>query len=163
MNSNTMEILPLAITGFFALVGMVATTYFVYSWTRKAWEVLCGLNATLREAVELMKAHRGDLQVLRQINDMAAAQVAEEQPIPDVIGEKRRQAAVAYPTPPWEYFRTEEKPPEPDAPDEGMCSVDVTGDEQELIDVEKVEILRAMGMSAPDPEFRPKAVEVDSE
>lgn len=157
-----MEILPLAILGFFAFVGMVATTYFVYSWVKKAWEVLCGLNATLREAVELMKAHRGDLQVLRTIDEAVRAQAEEAQPVQDVIGTERRQAAAAYPTPPWDYYRTE-KPDEPDAPNEGIRDVDVTGDEGEFIDVERVEILRQMGMSAPDPEFKPKAVEINSE
>ena len=146
----------------FAVIGLTVVLYGAgkVAWT--GWNVLRNLNTTLREAVDVLKLYKADFTVLRQIQEGVIPISPNFGPEP-AEPEQARQAPPIYPFPvrPWETFTT--KPPEPDAEETNVNVYDVTPTDAEISDEEKIQRLADMGFGRPDPEFKPKAVEVDSE
>ena len=146
-----------------AFVGSAVIVNWVFQFLRKAWDALCKLNKTLTEAVAVLKEYRADFAVLRQIQE--AGVTPNFGPTQEPSAEDReptRAPAYPFPAPVYERFRQEPvRAPEPEAEDEPG---DVTGEDRDLIDAEKLDKLRQMGFEAPEPEDEmPAGREVNSE
>lgn len=165
------------IVGIFAVIGLGTVCYWVARVFRTAWNTLSKMEQTFTRAVDYLEAHQKEMAAAQTIADALLAQAESPNSGPlepvhesaDADGEKapsdpeRHGYSFTPPIPPYARYPVEfveHRAKEQDAPNE---NVEVTGDEDELADAEKVEQLRRMGMGAPDPEFRPKAVEVSSE
>ena len=140
-------------------IGLFMVGFWVVRFFRHSYQIGVNLNATLREAVELMRQYRGDFAFLRRLQEAAGPNFGVPEtpgPIPEVPPEP--PARRPFPTPVYDRFI--KKPEEPDAP---LEDVDMTGDEEDLIDREKVDYLRELGIKGEEPEARPPGREVNAE
>jgi hypothetical protein len=90
------------------------------------------LTSTLKDAAEIAKAYREDVQILKEIAQ--SAQIPNSGDEPESIIPKQ---PATMPSPYWGRFQV--KPDEPDAPLEPVSEVDVTPTVEDLIEQEKNE------------------------
>jgi hypothetical protein len=123
------------ISGLFALLGV----WTVVRWIATGWQRFVGtvtdLSNTLKDAAEVAKAYREDVQILKQIAQSAAPPNFREEP--ESIIPRAEQAGSRMPDP---YFgRFPVKPVEQDAPHESVREVDVTATDEDFVENEKNE------------------------
>jgi hypothetical protein len=149
------------IVGILATIGGVFCGVWVFRVVRLWWDTARKLNATLHEAVEILKMYRADFAILRQVQQ----QVQEASPNfgPTPAEPTSQQPIYPFPPPPFTLFEQRQDKPEPDAEPLDIRQVDVTMTEEEIMDAEKIERMAEAGYGRPDPEFKPRAVEVQSE
>jgi hypothetical protein len=121
--------------GLFALLGV----YTLLRWISTGWKRFVGtvtdLSNTLKDAAEVAKAYREDVQILKQIAQSAPSPNFGEEP--ESIIPRAEQAGSRMPDP---YFgRFPVKPIEPDAPAESVREVDVTATDEDFIEQENNE------------------------
>ena len=92
------------------------------------------LISTLKDASEVAKAYREDVQILKQIAQTAVPDFGNE---PQSIIPKQPQEPATMPGPYWGRFAV--KPDEPEAPLESVRDVDLTPSESDIIEQERQE------------------------
>jgi hypothetical protein len=145
------------VTGL-SIVGLWTIVSYVFRTVRNVREIAVNLNATLREAVALMREYRGDFAVLRNIQAATGPNFGGHDTADEPMPEPARANRVPFPAPAFERFTT--KPEEPDAP---LEDVEFSGSEQDLMDRDKIDHLRAMGLEVEEPETGPAGREVNAE
>jgi hypothetical protein len=144
----------------FAAIGACAVLYLLVRLSVTVWRIAVNLNATLKEAVAVLKEYRGDFQFLRQLQEAASRgpNFGEVDSQAEVQEPKQpKKPLPPFPEPLYDRFTT--KPKEPDAEAE---NADVTGDDREMVDRERVDNLKDMGFDAEEPEVRPPGRMVDA-
>lgn len=119
----------------FAGMGIWTSIRYVTSGWRKFVETLNELTGTLKDAAEIAKAYREDVQILKQIAQSAPGPNFGEEP--ESIIPKTEQYGSRMPEPYLGRFPT--KPVEPEAPVESLREVDVTATDEEFVEQEKNE------------------------
>lgn len=124
------------IGGLFAALGI----WTVVRWIANGWKQLIAtvndLINTLKDAAEIAKAYREDVQILKQIAQQGAAPNFGYEP-ESIIPRERETAPASMPSPIWSRFPI--KTEEPEAPLEAAAQVDVTASEEELAEQERDE------------------------
>ena len=121
------------IWGGFAALGVWTFVKWVMAGSKTVMETANNLVSTLRDATEVARAYREDLDILRQIARAGTEQQLGDEP-ESIIPQ---QPAATMPPPLWSRFAV--KPDEPDAPPEAVQQVDVTATEEELVEQESEE------------------------
>jgi hypothetical protein len=102
------------------------------------WKAFIGivsdLISTLKDAAEVAKAYREDVQILKQIAQSSVPNFGNE---PESIIPKQSQEPATMPPPYWSRFPV--KPDEPEAPLESVRDVDLTPSESDLMEQERQE------------------------
>ena len=119
----------------FAILGVASFARSVSTGWKRFVETVNDLTNTLKDAAEIAKAYREDVQILKQI--------AQSAPTPN-FGEETESiipshSPVQATMPPPYWGRYPIKPEETDAPAESTGEVDVTATEEELMEQEKNE------------------------
>lgn len=171
MNDDVWGFIAQLLVWCFAAFGFIMAVIFAVRFVRHVLDTARKLNETLGEAVGFIREHRTDLAAMRQFNAALNEQSPNFGPQPETEtqqGYQKPPTPVTFPEPLYERFQTREQVEarmksymqEPDAPTE---PVDFTPTEQEIVDEERAAELERQGFGRPDPEFKPQAVEVDSE
>jgi hypothetical protein len=129
----------------FAVIGAGLVGYWVVTGALTVFGIVRDLSKTLHEAVEIAKEFRSDFGVLRQI----AASQATPPFNPEEPTEQAGPPAAPTPFPvpfPGLYRMQAEKPPEPEAEYEKPGQVDVTASEEEVMNQDRIDNLRQMGI-----------------
>lgn len=123
------------IGGLFAAIGMWTVVSWVSAFILRVRETVIDLTNTLKDAAEVAKAYREDVQILKQIAQSAPPPNFGNEP--ESIIPHQEQAGSRMPSPYWDRFAV--KPEEPDAPLEPVSSVDLTPTDDDLMDQAKQE------------------------
>jgi hypothetical protein len=123
------------IGGGFSLIGLWTVAHLVVSLCRRVYCAAVDLTNTLKDAAEVAKEYREDVQILKQIAQSAPTSNFGAEP--GSIIPRQEEAGSRMPRPYLERFPV--KPPEPDAPRESIREVDLTATDDELVDQEKEE------------------------
>ena len=114
------------IGGLFAAIGVWTVVRGVEKFILNVHDTFSDLTNTLKDAAEIAKAYREDVQILKQIAQSGPAPNFGEEP-ESIIP---RQPAAAMPAPYWGRYPVRQD--EPDAPPESTGDVDVTATDEEL-------------------------------
>lgn len=121
------------IGGLFALLGV----WTLARWVATGWKRFVGtvtdLSNTLKDAAEVAKAYREDVQILKQIAQSAPTPNFGEE-LESIIP-RGEEFGSRMPSPYFDRFPV--KPIEPDAPLEQVRDVDVTASDDDFIEQEK--------------------------
>lgn len=118
------------IWGGFAALGVVTFVRWVTAGSRQVMETANNLVSTLKDATEVARAYREDLEVLRMI-----AQSGTQTPLGDEPESIIPQPPAVPSTMPPPYLnRYPIKPNEPEAPLESVTEVDVTATDEEILE-----------------------------
>ena len=118
------------IGGLFAAIGMWTVVSWVSAFILRVRETVIDLTNTLKDAAEIAKAYREDVQILKQIAQSGPAPNFGEEPESIIPSQAPVQATM--PSPYWGRYPI--KPEEPDAPLESVRDVDLTPTDEELMD-----------------------------
>ena len=118
------------IGGLFALLGVWTFVRWIMTGWKRFVETVNDLTSTLKDAAEIAKAYREDVQILKQIAQSAPTPNFGEEPESIIPS----QAPVQATMPPPYFGRYPIKPEEPDAPLESVRDVDLTPTDEELMD-----------------------------
>jgi hypothetical protein len=102
------------IGGLFAVLGIWTTVRWIATGWKRFVDTVNDLTSTLKDAAEVAKAYREDVQILKQIAQSAPTPNFGDEP--ESIIPRAEQAGSWMPEPYWGRFPT--KPIEPDAPPE---------------------------------------------
>lgn len=161
--------MKISVGGYMALLALAAigasvVIFYVARALITAWKIMVNLHSTLHEAVAVLKEYRGDFQFLRQLQEAAGKSPnfgeagGFQEPVVSVQGPRESRRPIApFPDPLIDRFPV--KPPEPDAEAE---DADVTGNEEDMVNRERVDNLKDMGFDAEEPEVRPPGRTVDA-
>lgn len=135
----------------FAVIGAVFVVHLIVKGVKVLVGIVRDLAATLREAVGIAREFRADFAMIRQL---AAQPQVDAEFFENQAQEKVPKVPVPFPAPIAGLYR--EKPPEPEAPPEKIDQVDVTAEEEDLLQEDQLEQLRLMGMKteAVEAEFK---------
>ncbi len=122
------------IGGLFALLGVWTFVRWVWNGWKRFVDTVTDLSNTLKDAAEVAKAYREDVQILKQIAQSAPGPNFGE---PESIIPRQEEAGSRMPEPYWGRFPV--KPTEPDAPLESVREVDVTATDEDFVEQEKNE------------------------
>ena len=121
------------IGGLFALLGIwTAVRWITRGWLRFVGTVT-DLSNTLKDAAEVAKAYREDVQILKQIAQAGPTPNFGEEP--ESIIPRVEEYGSRMPAPYFDRFPV--KPIEQDAPAESAREVDVTATDEEVLEQEK--------------------------
>ena len=123
------------IGGLFALLGVWTFVRWIMTGWKRFVETVNDLTSTLKDAAEIAKAYREDVQILKQIAQSAPNTNFGEEPESIIPS----QAPVQATMPPPYFGRYPIKPEEPDAPLESVRDVDMTPTDEELMEQAKNE------------------------
>ena len=115
------------IGGLFAVIGVGTVVCWIMRTYNQVMEAAHNVTSMLRDATEVAKAYREDVQILKQIAQSAQTPNFGVEEPESIIP---RQPAAAMPAPYWGRYPI--KPEEPDAPAEASRDVDVTATDEEL-------------------------------
>ena len=118
------------IGGLFSLLGVWTFVRWIMTGWKRFVETVNDLTSTLKDAAEIAKAYREDVQILKQIAQSAPTPNFGEEPESIIPS----QAPVQATMPPPYFGRYPIKPEEPDAPLESVRDVDLTPTDEELMD-----------------------------
>jgi hypothetical protein len=121
------------VCGLFALLGVWTFMRSIVTGWKRFMATVNDLTSTLKDASEVAKAYREDVQILKQIAQSAPTPNFGGEP-ESIIPESARHV-VSMPSPYFDRFPS--KPVEEDAPMEASGDVDVTPTDEELIEQEK--------------------------
>lgn len=121
--------------GFFSVLGIWTFVRCVLSGWKRFSETVNDLTRTLKDAAEVAKAYREDVQILKQIAQSAPApNFGESQ---ESIIPSHPQSQAMMPSPYWAKYPI--KPEEEDAPLEPVQDVDLTPTDEDLMEQAKNE------------------------
>ena len=121
--------------GLFALLGVWTAVRWIASVCGLLVSTVKDLTSTLKDAAEVAKAYREDVQILKQIAQAGQTPNFGEQP--ESIIPRQEEAGSRMPDP---YFgRFPVRPIEQDAPLEPVKNVDVTSADEDFLEQEKNE------------------------
>ena len=123
------------IGGLFSLLGVWTFVRWIMTGWKRFVETVNDLTSTLKDAAEIAKAYREDVQILKQIAQSAPNTNFGEEPESIIPS----QAPVQATMPPPYFGRYPIKPEEPDAPLESVRDVDMTPTDEELMEQAKNE------------------------
>jgi hypothetical protein len=118
------------IGGLFALLGVWTFVRWIMTGWKRFVETVNDLTSTLKDAAEIAKAYREDVQILKQIAQSAPTPNFGEDP--ESIIPSQVPVQTTMPPPYWGRYPI--KPEEPDAPLESVRDVDMTPTDEELMD-----------------------------
>ena len=118
----------LALIGAWTIVRGIATGWMAFIG------IVNDLISTLKDAAEVARAYREDVQILKQIAQTAVPNFGNE---PESIIPQQPTAPATMPAPYWGRFAV--KPDEPEAPLESVRDVDLTPTESDLMEQERQE------------------------
>ena len=121
--------------GLFAVIGVWTVLRGIVKFTAKVNDTVVDLSNTLKDAAEIAKAYREDVQILKQIAQTGANPNFGDEP--ESIIPRAEQAGSRMPAPYFDRFPV--KPIEPEAPLESVREVDVTASDEDFIEQEKNE------------------------
>jgi hypothetical protein len=150
---------------FVLVVGIVAV------W--KVWPMLVGLTKastdladSIKQSMALLRAVRDELGFIRSMTNPAPppgySVSGEHEDSPAVEGYKPPPPPTPFPSPVYDRYPVY-KEPEPDAKIEDTDSSGLTQTDEELVEAERVENLRNMGLHIEDDDTQHDAVVVESE
>lgn len=116
--------------GLFAILGIWTFVRWIATGWKRFVETVNDLTNTMKDAAEIAKAYREDVQILKQIAQSGPAPNFGEEPESIIPS----QAPVQATMPPPYWGRYPIKPEEPDAPLESVRDVDLTPTDEELMD-----------------------------
>lgn len=149
----------IGVVAVFACIGLAVVLFWVGQFLYRAWSVLKGLDASLREGVALLREHRTDISLIRQIQQGDANSGVEEA-FHSLVPQATTGPSAPLPPFPEPFLgRFTAKPLEPDAPAE---DVDVTPTEAEVIDRNRIDNLKDMGLDAEPEVEKPAGRTVES-
>lgn len=125
------------IGGGFSLIGLWTVAHLVVSLCRRVYCAAVDLTNTLKDAAEVAKEYREDVQILKQIAQSGAASPFGDEPESIIPRQGEPQVPAAMPSPLWSRFPV--KPDEPDAPLEPTSEVDLTPSPEEIVEQERNE------------------------
>ena len=125
------------IGGGFAALGVFTLAHWIVNGWKRFIFTVDTLIATLKDAAEVAKAYREDVQILKQIAQSGAASPFGDEPESIIPRQGEPQVPAAMPSPLWSRFPV--KPDEPDAPLEPTSEVDLTPSPEEIVEQERNE------------------------
>lgn len=123
------------IGGGFAALGVWTLCRWIANGWRRFIDTVNTLISTLKDAAEVAKAYREDVQILKQIAQSGASPNFGEEP--ESLIPQQPAAPAAMPSPLWSRFPV--KPDEPEAPLEAVGDIDRTPTDEDLIEAAKNE------------------------